>query len=182
MYKIILLIISSLVLCSLKSENKIQAEELATHKEMAQERTTIQKFKHKRNFRIKTVLLLGNSINFSPRWEGGKGMAASVRDSDYVHLLVRDIHQFDPSVVIKYGNIVRFVKKFDTFQLSELDSLKYIAKIENGIETYPLQPGLDSIRNPDMLILGISENFDDRKALQDDFIKYYDNINKINVR
>jgi hypothetical protein len=123
--------------------------------------------------KVKTVLILGNSITFSPRWEGGRGMAASVKDSDYVHLLIRDIHQFDPSVVIKYGNIAEFERDFDTYQLSKLDSLKYIAKIENGVETYPLQAGLDSLRNPDMLIMKIAENVNDKKALEDNFIMYY---------
>lgn len=128
---------------------------------------------------VKTVVMLGNSITFSPRWEGGKGMAASVKDSDYVHLLTRNIHQFDPAVIVKYGNIAEFERDFDTYPLSKLaDSLKYIAKIARGVETYPLQPGFESIRNPDMFILKISENVNDEKAMQKEFIKYYDSLIK----
>lgn len=128
---------------------------------------------------VKTVLMLGNSITFSPRWEGVKGMAASIKDSDYVHLLARDIHQIDPSVVINYGNIAEFERDFDTYPLSKLaDSLKYIAKITKSGETYPLQPGFESIRNPDMFILKISENVNDEKAMQKDFIKYNDSLIK----
>lgn len=111
--------------------------------------------------KIKTVLILGNSIVcHSPKpeigWYGDWGMAASVIDSDFVHLLIRDIHQIDPLVEIKFKNIADFERGFDTYPLSNLDSLK----------------------NPDMLILKIAENMNDEKALQDNFIKYYDSLIK----
>ncbi len=135
-------------------------------------------YKSKNEAPVNTVVMLGNSITFSPQW-GSRGVASSVKDSDYVHLLIRDIHQFNPSVAIKYGNIAEFERNFDTYPLSKLDgSLKGIAKFEDGVETYPLHPGIDSIRNPDMLILKIAENVNDEKAIQDDFIKYYDNLIK----
>ena len=62
---------------------------------------------------IKTVLILGNSIVLhSPRaeigWYGDWGMAASVRDSDFVHLLIRDIHKKDSTVMVKFMNIADF--------------------------------------------------------------------------
>jgi len=106
--------------------------------------------------KIKTVLILGNSIVcHSPKpdigWYGDWGMAASAEDSDFVHLLIRDIHQNAPSADIKYKNIADFERNFDTYSLSNLDSL----------------------RNPDMLILKISENVNDEKALNDDFSFYY---------
>ena len=83
-------------------------------------------------------------------------MAASVKDSDFVHLLIRDIHRIAPSVKIKFKNIADFERNFDTYSLSELDSL----------------------RNPDILILKISENVKDTKAVEDNFIRYYDRLVK----
>lgn len=111
--------------------------------------------------KVKTVVILGNSIVWhSPApdigWYGDWGMAASAKDSDFVHLLIRDIHQKDTSVVVKFRNIADFERGFDTYQLSNLDS----------------------IRNPDMLILKISENVKDKKALEDNFVFYYDKLVK----
>ena len=111
--------------------------------------------------KIKTVLILGNSIVHTPPvpeigWYGDWGMAASVRDSDFVHLLIRDIHQIDPSVVVKFKNIADFERSYVSYPLSSLDSL----------------------RNPDMLILKISENVNGKKVLEDNFISYYDNLVK----
>jgi hypothetical protein len=111
--------------------------------------------------RIKTVLILGNSIVLhSPKpeigWYGEWGMAASVRDSDFVHLLIRDIHEKDSTVVVKFSNIAEFERNFDSFQFSDLDSLI----------------------NPDMLIMKISENVDDAKAIDDDFTSYFDKLVK----
>ena len=111
--------------------------------------------------KIKTVLILGNSIVLhhpSPEigWYGDWGMAASVRDSDFVHLLIRDIHQADPTVAVKFMNIADFERSFVSYKLSILDSL----------------------RNPDMLIMKISENVNDKKALEDDFIYWYDKLVK----
>ena len=109
----------------------------------------------------KTVLILGNSLvrhGQAPQigWYGDWGMAASVKDSDFVHLLIRDIHKVDPSVIIKYKAISDFERDFDAYPLSNLDSLK----------------------NPDMLIMRISENISDEKAAKDNFIKYYDKLFK----
>ena len=58
----------------------------------------------------KTVLILGNSlVRHAPSpgigWYGDWGMAASVKDSDLVHLLISDIHQADPSAIINFKNI-----------------------------------------------------------------------------
>ncbi len=109
--------------------------------------------------KIKTVVVLGNSIlRHSPKpeigWYGDWGMAASVRDSDFVHLLIKDIHSVDPSVVVKYKNIADFERNFENYPLSDLDSL----------------------RNPDLLIVKIAENVNDQKALKDDFIVHYDRL------
>jgi len=111
--------------------------------------------------KVKTVVVLGNSLVWVPPapesgWYCDWGMAASVRDSDFVHLLIRDIYQKDPSVVIKFRNIADFERGFDSYHMSILDSL----------------------RNPDMLIMKISENVNDIKALEDNFIYYYDTLVK----
>ncbi len=122
---------------------------------------TNNEFRDNNISKIKTVLILGNSIVHTPTvpeigWYGDWGMAASVRDSDFVHLLIRDIHQIDPSVVVKFKNIADF---------------------ERGFNSYPLS-NLDSLRNPDMLILKISENVNGKKVLKDNFISYYDKLVK----
>ena len=98
----------------------------------------------KHDDKIKTVLILGNSIVLhSPRaeigWYGNWGMAASVKDSDFVHLLIRDIHKKDSTVEVRFRNIADFERNFESYQMTILDSL----------------------RNPDMLIMKISENVDD---------------------
>ncbi len=113
----------------------------------------------KKEKKDKTVLILGNSIvRHSPKpeigWYGDWGMAASVKDSDFVHLLIRDIHQIDPSVKVIFKNIADFERNFDTYSLSNLDSVRY----------------------PDVLIMKISENVQDKKALDDHFIRYYDKL------
>ena len=107
----------------------------------------------------KTVLILGNSIvRHSPKvsigWYGDWGMAASVKDSDFVHLLIRKIYQIDPTVMIEYKNIAGFEMEFDTYMLDSLDV---------------------SV-NPDILIMKISENVNDDKAVKDDFMRYYDKL------
>jgi hypothetical protein len=113
------------------------------------------------SIKIKTVVILGNSLvrhgpNPDIGWYGDWGMAASVKDSDFVHLLIRDFHQKDPLVVVKFRGIADFERGFDTYNFSSLDSL----------------------RNPDMLIIKISENVNDTKALKDNFISYYDKLVK----
>jgi alpha-galactosidase len=109
--------------------------------------------------KIKKVLILGNSIvQEDPLpalgWYGNWGMAASIIDSDFVHILMNRIHYKDSSVVIKYKNIANFEFDFVGFPFSDLDSL----------------------RNPDMLILKISENVDEKKAVDSNFLKYYDQL------
>lgn len=109
--------------------------------------------------KIKTVLILGNSIvRHSPRpevgWYGDWGMAATCADSDFVHILIHDIHQKDSSVTIRFSNIAEFETNFRRYSLSRLDSF----------------------RNPDMLILRISENVDDKKAVDSNFTMYYNQL------
>jgi alpha-galactosidase len=108
---------------------------------------------------IKSILILGNSIvHEGPQpdigWYGNWGMAASTMDSDFVHILMRRIHEKDASVMIQYRNIANFESNFVRYKFSDLDSL----------------------RNPDMLILKISENVDRQMALDRNFPAYYDQL------
>jgi hypothetical protein len=136
------LFITSLIFSSYKSEAKNKGDDPKIDK-------------------INTVLILGNSIVcHSPKpeigWYNDWGMAASVRDSDFVHLLIRDIHQKNQYVEIKFKNIADFERSYDTFPLLNLDSLK----------------------NPDILILKIGANVDKKKAIENNFMFYYDKLVK----
>ena len=94
---------------------------------------------------IHRVVVLGNSIVSSapaPQlgWEYSWGMAASARDKDFVHLLMKDIHSRDTTVDIAWKNVAGFERRYRTYHFSELDSLKgadlYIVKLaENVLDT-----------------------------------------------
>jgi hypothetical protein len=106
-----------------------------------------------------TVLILGNSITKhgpSPAigWHSDWGMAATAIDSDFVHILTRTIRQKDNAATITIKNISDFERNFTTYPLTTLDSLK----------------------NPDILIMRISENVPVKKALDSNFILYYDRL------
>ncbi len=110
--------------------------------------------------KIKNVLILGNSITFSPAsasigWNHNCGMAASTQDSDYVHRLIAYIHAKDPTVQVYFRNIADF---------------------ERGYWYYDIRT-LDTFRHPDMLILRISENVGDGPSLKEhNFIGHYNNL------
>ncbi len=108
---------------------------------------------------IRKVVVLSNSIlRHSPApqigWYGDWGMAASCPDSDFYHRLIRDIHSRDSGVTITSGIINRFEWIYPTYALSNYDSF----------------------RNADMYIIKLSENVDDRKAIQQHFIDHYDKL------
>jgi hypothetical protein len=89
------------------------------------------------------VLILGNSITHSPpnqsiNWNGNWGMAASVADSDYVHLLTAQFKALNSSSTVASKNIAAFENNFDTYDFSQLQSLR------------------DA--KPDIIILRIGEN------------------------
>jgi hypothetical protein len=107
----------------------------------------------------KIIVILGNSITVcepSPSlgWTHRWGMAASARDSDYVHLLIDSIHAHDPSAIIKFKQIGNFERDYQHYNLSTLDSFK----------------------KPYLLILRISENVNEKDATKNDFITYYDHL------
>lgn len=106
--------------------------------------------------KMHSVVILGNSITYhSPSekvsWKGNWGMAASVQDSDFVHILTR-----------KIKGDVRF---------------KNISEFERGYQTYDLSK-LDSFRNTDILILKIGENVNGKTAADSGFIGYYNKLIK----
>lgn len=112
-----------------------------------------------RKGKIKSVLIIGNSIvrhGPAPQigWQGDWGMAASTRDSDFVHLLTRAIQAKDTAVSVRSGLVIGF---------------------EGGFEQYPFAK-LDSFTTPDMLIVRLSENVDDSKAADGKFMRYYDSM------
>jgi hypothetical protein len=109
--------------------------------------------------KIKKVVVLSNSILHHPPlpeigWYGNWGMAASSPDSDFYHLLIRDIHAKDSTVVVDSAAIGSFERHYPTFELSLLKH----------------------VRGADMYIIRLSENVDDRLAVQQHFIDHYDRL------
>lgn len=110
---------------------------------------------------IKRVVILGNSLvshgpNSSIGWSGNWGMAASAQDSDFVHLLIKNVQLKDPSVTFQFANIATFESNYDTYDLSQLAKYRYA----------------------DMLILKLSENVNGSTAVQRDFKTHYDRLVK----
>ena len=111
--------------------------------------------------KVKSVLILGNSITIHPPapgigWNNNWGMAASVKDSDYVHLLEKRIHQVDAGVSITIKNLAGFEANYNTFNVLQLDSLRY----------------------PDLVILRISENVQNIENEMPAFISCVDKMLK----
>lgn len=133
---------------------------MACNKGNASDKGNVSKpqfLKHK----IKNVVILGNSIVAHPPyleigWNADWGMAASARDSDFVHLLISNIHKKDPSVTIRYTSISAFERDYDTYDLTQLETF----------------------RNADMLIMRISENVNSETSIARNFALHYDNLIK----
>ena len=111
--------------------------------------------------KIKTVVIFGNNIvahPVSPKlgWYVDWGMAASARDSDFVHRLISDIHQIDKFVDVRYQNISVFENNYETFDFSQLSAY----------------------RNADMIIVKISENVKPETPVEKNFILHYDQLIK----
>lgn len=111
--------------------------------------------------RIKKVLILGNSIvahDVAPDigWYHDWGMAASSRDSDFVHILISNIHKIDTSVIVKWGSLADFENNYETYDFNKLADYR---KFE-----------------PDMLILKISENVRYEDGMEQKFTDSYDKL------
>ncbi|MFD2934447.1 SGNH/GDSL hydrolase family protein [Spirosoma flavum] len=108
---------------------------------------------------IRTVLILGNSIVRHPPapsigWPNDWGMAASVADSDFVHCLIRDIHRSKETVTVQYLNVANWERSYNHYAMNRLDSL----------------------RNPDLLIMRLAENVVDEQAADSGFVANYDKL------
>lgn len=106
----------------------------------------------------KKILILGNSIvNHAPKpdigWLGDWGMAASCRDSDFVHILIRDIKTINSQTEVKLKNIAQFENTYVSYNLKKLKSCRQF--------------------KPDVIIVKISENVNDSTAYKNDFSAYY---------
>lgn len=90
------------------------------------------------------VLILGNSITYSPKnpgigWQGEWGMAATKAELDFVHLLTKSFKEKNLSCTVTAKNIAAFEVNYTTYDFeSELKQYK------------------DS--KPDLIILRIGEN------------------------
>lgn len=108
---------------------------------------------------IRTVVILGNSIVRHPPlpaigWSNDWGMAASAADSDFVHRLIYSIHRSQPNVNVRYLNIAGWERDYRHYDIARLDSL----------------------RNPDLLILRLGENVEDQQANEIEFTAKYDQL------
>jgi len=109
------------------------------------------------NAKINSVLILGNSILRQPPipdigWNNDWGMAATTIDSDFVHLLTKEIDSRKPGVIIKFENIAEFESNHAAYNFTQLKNFK----------------------DPDLLIMRISENVSDTN----NFYRDYDSLIK----
>ncbi|MFA6087045.1 SGNH/GDSL hydrolase family protein [Mucilaginibacter sp.] len=80
--------------------------------------------------KFSNVLILGNSITYSPAnptvgWACNCGMAASMPDSDYVHLLTRNFKESNSNSTVAVKNIAAFELEFTTYDFdAELKALR----------------------------------------------------------
>jgi hypothetical protein len=89
------------------------------------------------------IVIVGNSITRHPPkadigWQGDWGMAATARDSDFVHILKRRFEQEKPGAVVKFQNIAEWERTYYKYDLARLDTIKQF--------------------QPDLVIVRIGEN------------------------
>lgn len=129
--------------------------------------TTGRKRSYTKNGPVKKVLILGNSIVRHPplpsiAWNNNWGMAASAIDSDFVHILIRNIKSKDSTCHVMYENIADFEKDYITWDYRKADTFARF--------------------KPDLIVMRIAENVNDQQAEENNFIKYYDSlINRIDT-
>lgn len=118
-----------------------------------------KKLESQTNNTVKEILILGNSIVEHPAfpaigWNHDWGMAASARDSDFVHRLEAMTHNIDPSIQVNWKSISAFERNYESFDFSELSDY----------------------RGSDMIILKISENVQYNPGMEKSFISSYDKL------
>lgn len=111
------------------------------------------------------VAILGNSITghgplASIGWYGNWGMAASVKDKDYVRLLEKELKNISTSIEVKELNIADFEKNYQGYKLDN--------------------PNLNTIKDfyPDILVIRLGENLEDWNLDIPDFHKYLQELVK----
>lgn len=109
--------------------------------------------------KIGSVTIFGNSIvahDPAPEigWTGDWGMAASCRDSDFVHVVKKGIERLGPQTRVAWGNLAAFERDYANYDLSQLD--KYGAS--------------------DMIIVKISENVEYKEGMESNFLACYDRL------
>jgi hypothetical protein len=75
------------------------------------------------------IVIVGNSITRHPPraevgWVNDWGMAATARDSDFVHILTRRFQQETPTAQVKFQNIAEWERNYWKYDLSRLDTVK----------------------------------------------------------
>lgn len=108
---------------------------------------------------VKHIVILGNSIVTHPPapelgWYGDWGMAASTKDSDFVHRLAYKINKINSKIHIQYASIASFEREYWKFNLDELAQY----------------------RNADICILKISENISKDSLDKRQFLKHYGDL------
>ncbi|TKC65147.1 hypothetical protein FBD94_00895 [Pedobacter hiemivivus] len=111
--------------------------------------------------KYKNVLILGNSITrHGPKpqigWNGDWGMAASAKDSDYVHLLITKFKAINPNISVQFKNIADYERAFWNYDLSQLDALRQL--------------------KAELIILRLGENIEPKTLKTQDFKKHYDGL------
>src|SRR5699024_9468501 len=110
---------------------------------------------------VHNVLILGNSITLhTPNpdlgWFGNWGMAASAKEKDYVHDLMRKFKRTDPSVKFHVKTIVAFERSYWNYDFSKLDSFRNL--------------------KPELIILHIGENVPAKMFDRRPFGPYYSKL------
>lgn len=124
---------------------------------------------------FKKILILGNSIthtspNPSIGWYGDWGMAATVQDSDYVHILERNFKLQNDSAKVETVNILPFEVDCEHYDLTQLQKYRdakpdfIIIRIGENVpgkidlnlfeRRYTALVNYLKTDNPDVLILG----------------------------
>ncbi|HBP37448.1 MAG TPA: hypothetical protein DD640_01660 [Clostridiales bacterium] len=107
---------------------------------------------------LERILFMGNSLTLHPPkedigWSGNWGMAASARENDYVHLVMKKIHTVNPDSQYDIRNICDFELGYWEYDLNPL--LQYHSFKASAI------------------ILQIGENVDDSQVDTHNFLDHY---------
>lgn len=112
----------------------------------------------------KNILFIGNSITFhdvSSYWFSSWGMAASSKDKDFVHLVVKKIGQ---------NNNVNFkIAPFSAWEVNAHDRGEFLPMLDEGLKT-----------QNDYIVIQLGENVTDVSTFKNDYIDLIKYIKKKN--